>query len=66
MSILPALGQYPLEIIVQPVSLAPSDLERTLLTTENVKLGACLHVVAYLHVVLSCSCIDCETQGTGG
>ena len=39
MSILTALGQYSLEIIVQPVNLAPSDLERTLLITENFSNG---------------------------
>ena len=60
MSILSVLGQYTLEILLQPVNLAPFVLERTLLTAENAKFSA------YMHITLSCSYVDCETQGTGG
>ena len=60
MSKLPALGHNLLDIVVQVVSLATNDLVRTLLTTENIKFSACVHVA------LSCSRVACETQGTGG
>jgi len=55
MSILPVLGQYPLEILLQPVNLAPFVLERTFLAAENAKFSA------YLHIALSCPYVDRET-----
>jgi len=60
MSILAVPCHLSLVKVLQPVSLALTDLERTLLAADNIK------VIAYVHITLSRCCVDCGIQETGG